>query len=238
VGLLDLPAPLFQWIDGFLTDVPALLRLILWGTVGGALSMWLYGVISPQATIARSKREQLEARRSLDGFDGEFADAWPMIRRLLGLSLGHVGRVIGPALLAALPVVCLLVWISTAYGYHLPSGNAPAVKVHPSPLTGTWINGTSRDPRVVIDDGTHGTVAEVPVAAPVPVIEKRHWWNVLIGNPAGYLNDAGPAERLVIALPRREVVGVGPDWLRGWEAPFFVAVLVVSLALKRILRLE
>lgn len=238
MGLLDLPAPLFGWIDASLTDVPTWLRLILWGALGGAASMWLYGVISPQERIARSKREQLEARRRLDGFDGELADAWPLIRRLLGLSLGHVGRVIGPALVAALPVVFLLVWVSTAYGHRFPIDDAPAVEVQPTTLQGRWVEAADRTPRVAISNGRHGTVSEVAVAAPVPVIEKRQWWNVLIGNPAGYLDEAGPAERLRISLPRQQIIGAGPDWLRGWEVPFFAAVLVISLILKRALRIE
>lgn len=237
MGLLDLPAPLFEWVDALLTDVPALLRLLLWGCVGGALSMWLYGVLSPQERIARSKREQLEVRRQLDGFDGELVDAWPMIRRLLALSLGHLGRVIGPALLAALPVILLLVWISTAYGYRFPE-REPPLQVQPEQLRAAWIASPQGPPQIEVRDPRRELLARVPVAAPVPVIEKRHWWNTLIGNPAGYLGADGQVERLSIELPRRQVVDVGPDWMRGWEVPFFVAVLIASLILKRALRLE
>lgn len=237
MGLLDLPAPLFGWIDGVLTAIPAGLRLLLWGGVGGALSMWLYGVLSPQARIAQSKREQLEVRRRLDAFDGEIADAWPMIRRMLGLSLGHVGRVIGPALLAALPVVLLLVWISTAYGYDFPE-RAPRVRVEPERLEAVWLARAEPLPRIEVIEPGHGVLAEVSVKAPVPVIEKRHWWNTLIGNPAGYLEDDGPLERVAIDLPRQQIIGFGPAWARGWEAPFFLAVLIASLILKRVLRLE
>ncbi|HEX7035799.1 MAG TPA: hypothetical protein VF210_08495 [Pseudomonadales bacterium] len=238
MGLLDLPAPLFERIDALLGVLPALLRLLLWGSVGGAISMWLYGVLSPQERIARSKREQLEVRRRLDGFDGELAEAWPMIRRLLGLSLGHLGRVIGPALLAALPVILLLVWISNAYGYRFPEREPPPLQVQPEELRAAWIASPEGPPQVEVRDSRRELLARVPVAVPVPVIEKRRWWNTLIGNPAGYLGADARVDRVSIELPRQQVIGFGPDWMRGWEVPFFAAVLVASLILKRALRLE
>ena len=237
MGLLDLPGPLLAWIDGLLSSVPSLLRLLLWGAAAGALSMWLYRAVSPQARIARSKQEQLEARRRLDAFDGELAEAWPLIRRLLRLSLGHVARVSGPAVLASLPVLFLLVWISTAYGHAFPS-EPPPVRVVPEPLQAQWLPGNDQGPRIRVTGAGRKTLAEVPVTAPVPVIEKWHWWNALVGNPAGYLDREGPAERLEIALPRRQFVSAGPRWMRGWEVPFFASLLVVSLWLKRLLAIH
>jgi hypothetical protein len=237
MGLFDLPSPMLGWIDGLLTSLPTLLRLVLWGAVAGALSMWLYRWISPQQRIARSRQEQLEARRSLDAFDGELAEAWPLIRRLLGLSLSHVGRVTGPAVVASLPVLCLLVWMSTAYGHHYPA-EPPEVRVSPAPLQGRWLPGRDQLPRVRVTNASLEPLVEVPVPAPVPVIEKWHWWNALVGNPAGYLDAQNPAERLEIALPRREIVSAGPDWMRGWEVPFFVSLIIASLLLKRLLHIH
>ena len=237
MGILDLPGPMLGWIDGLLISLPPLLRLALWGVAAGALSMWLYRCISPQERIARSRQEQVDARRSLDQFDGEFSEAWPLIRRLLGLSLAHVGRVIGPAVVASLPVLCLLVWMSTAYGHEYPA-LPPDVEVTPAPLQGRWLPGNDDPPRITITSARLESLAEVPVPVPVPVIEKWHWWNALIGNPAGYLDAESPADRLEIALPRREVVSAGPGWMRGWEVPFFVSLIGVSLVLKRLLHIH
>ncbi|MFW6202036.1 MAG: hypothetical protein ACOC8B_05630, partial [Gemmatimonadota bacterium] len=72
----------------------------------------------------------------------------------------------------------------------------------------------------------------IPLAAPVEVVHKRRWWNLLFGNPAGYLPDGQPVEAVTVDLPARDLVGIGPDWLRGWEPAFFVALLVVSISLK------
>ena len=56
VGLFDLPAPLFAWLDGLLSGLaPPTLRLVLWGLVAAALSMGIYWLLSPQERIARAK---------------------------------------------------------------------------------------------------------------------------------------------------------------------------------------
>lgn len=237
MGILDLPGPLLQWADSLMTILPTWMRLAAWGVVGGALSMWLYRLISPQQRIARSREEQLEVRRRLDAFDGELADAWPLIRRLLKLSITQVGRVLGPAVLASLPVLCLLVWMSTAYGHIYPA-DPPEVRVTPSSLDARWIAAGDDPPRILVTDPDRREVADQPLAAPVRVIEKRSWWNVLIGNPAGYLDEKSPAQRLEISLPRQEIIPIGPWWMRGWEIPFFLSLIVASLALKRLLRIH
>ena len=76
--------------------------------------------------------------------------------------------------------------------------------------------------------------SDVPLARPVPVVEKRHWWNALIGNPAGYLPEAGPVERIELSLPAVEVLPFGPSWLRGWEVLFFTLLVAFSLIIKKV----
>lgn len=96
--------------------LPAWLRLVVWGVAGGTLSMGLYRLVSPQARILRGREQQQSLRRRLDDFDGELAAAWPLIGALLRASFLQVGRVAGPAALASLPVLSLLVWLSAHYG--------------------------------------------------------------------------------------------------------------------------
>lgn len=239
VGLLDLPAPLFGWIDGLMSSLPTLLRLALWGALGGTVSMWLYRRVSPQQRIARGREQQLALRRRLDAFDGELTDAWPLIRQLLGSSLRQVGRVTLPAVVASLPVLCLLVWLSTAYGYRFPDdADAPAVRASPAPLSARWVDEPGHGGRVLVVDPRDRRSAEVALEVPVPVVERWHWWNLLIANPAGYLAGSHPVQRVVIDLPRRSYLGSGPSWVRGWEFPFFVSLFAVSLALKRLLHIH
>jgi hypothetical protein len=240
VGLLDLPAPLFAWLDGFFSSFASPTpRLVLWGVIGAVLSMGAYWLLSPQKRIARAKAEAIAARRALDAYDGEFAGAWPLIGRVLSPALRQLGLVTGPAVLASLPVLALLVWLSTAYGYAFPSdGDIPvrtlpeagAVRAQPVQVpTGHQV--------VVLDDA--GNVVErIALSAPVPTIHKRQWWNALVGNPIGYLPDSSPLEWIELGLPQREYLTVGPVWMRAWYVVFLGVLLAASLAIKFAARIE
>lgn len=241
MGLLDLPAPLFTWLDGLLAaGLATTARLVFWGATAGLVSMLLYKAVSPQARIADERRRIRQARRALDEFDGEFADAGPLISGLLRLALAQVGRVAWPAVLASLPLLALLVWLSTAYGHAYPGpGATPELAVSPSQLSASWVPGTrTAPPRVTVRGPDRSAVVDVPLAAPVPVLHKRRWWNALLGNPAGYLPDTAAVDSIRIGLPRITYLPVGPEWARGWELVFFGSLLVVSLLVKRAFRIE
>jgi hypothetical protein len=247
VGLFDVPGPLFRWVDELLVVVasPAA-RLAVWGAVGGAVSMLLYKVLSPQARIALGKAELLRARRTLNRYDGKLDGAWPLMGRMLRAAFGQVGRVAWPALLASLPVVCLLAWLSTAYGYSYPEpGAAPRITTVPEGFEAHWADerltardAQSRPPRVLVGAPNAGIVADVALPEPVPVIHKRQWWNLLLGNPIGYLPRDAAVDLVRVELPRQEFLAAGPHWMRGWETPFFTALVVVALVLKRVAKIQ
>ncbi len=245
-GLFDLPDPLFLWLDAKAAGVlPDTARLLLWAVIGALVSMGLYRVLSPQRRIAQGKRDLARARQRLDAYDGELDGAWPLIGTLLGTAFAQVGRVGAPAVLASLPLLSLLAWLSTAYGYDYPGpGTAPAIDVVPSPLRAEWLASSPGDavgrgvPHVRVTEAGRGVVADVPLAAPIPVVHKRHWWNALLGNPAGYLPSDVAVERIRIALPKKQYASIGPAWARGWEPLFFATLFVVSLALKWAVRIE
>lgn len=249
MGLFDLPAPLFAWVDAKLAGMlPETARLVLWGVVGAVVSMGLYRFLSPQRRIAEGKQALVRARQRLDAYDGEMDGAWPLIRGLLGTAFAQVGRVGGPAVLASLPLLALLAWVSTAYGYDYPvPGGRPAIEVSPSGMRGEWVGsggegagaaGADAVPRVRVSALEQGPVADVPLTAPVPVVHKRQWWNALLGNPLGYLPNDALVERIRIALPKKQYATFGPAWARGWELTFFTALVIVSLGLKWIARIE
>jgi hypothetical protein len=80
-------------------------------------------------------------------------------------------------------------------------------------------------------------VLERPLSAPVTVLHKTQWWNVLVANPLGYLPPDSPLDRVEIDLPRRELLPFGPWWLRTWEFVFFTTLVAVSLVIKMLFRL-
>jgi hypothetical protein len=235
MGVFDLPAPLFDFVDrSLLGALPPLARLILWAIAGAAVSLALYRLLSPQRRIAQAKAAALNARRRLNAHDGDLESALPLMRQSMKAALRHVGLVFPAAIAASLPVLALLVWLDAAYGYQLPQDRqAPAVSVEPATYSGQWRPNGS----IEVRDQAGAEVARLTLAEPITHIEKRQWWNVLIGNPAGYLPERGPIERVTIALPERQYLPVGPGWLRSWVPVALAALVIASLLIMRIARI-
>lgn len=239
-GLFDLPAPLLQWVDDRLTVfIPAPVSIACWSVLGAILCLELYRIVSPQQTISRIKQEANAAQRRLSGYDGELEGAWRLIKNMLGLSLKRVGIVLPATLAAAYPVLALLVWLSNSYGHYFPGPDEEVAIDIATPLQARWVNGGDLEPPRIQALQPDGEVAlEAPVAAAVPVIHKRAWWNWLIANPAGYLPADAPVDEIRIGLPRRELFSAGPRWLRGWEAVFLPVLLIAALAYKSARRIH
>jgi len=240
LGLFDLPAPLLQWIDDRAGNVlPAPVSIAAWAVLAGVVCLELYRVTSPQKRISRIKQEAKAAQQELASYDGEMEGAWPLMKSMLSLSLKRVGIVIPATLLAAYPVIALLVWMSSAYGHVFPArGESVAVEVA-APLEGRWLDeGNEEPPHVQARQPDGSVVLELPLAVAVPVLHKRQWWNRLMENPAGYLPDDAPVDALRIGLPRRELHAIGPSWMRGWEAIFLPVLFIAALTYKTIRRID
>jgi len=240
MGILDLPSPLLSRIDLWLTDfLPPLVKLMLWAAIGALISMELYRLLSPQKRIAQLKLALQRAQRRVIEFDGDFAEGWPHIRRMLSFALRRVAIVLPATIIASLPVLVFIVWLDQQYGGSFPPpGEAVGVEVSDG-YSGRWVDdGLGATPRAEVRDAAGTPIAEIPVTKPTPVIHKWRWWNTLIGNPAGYLPDELPIEQVVIALPRQQILPVGPDWLRGWEVVFFAALTLFALAFKTVRRIQ
>jgi hypothetical protein len=235
MGLLDLPAPLFDFVDrSLLGALPPLARLILWAIAGAAVSLTLYRWLSPQRRIAAAKAAALDARRRLNAHDGDLESALPLMRQSMKAALRHVGLVFPAALIASLPVLALLVWLDGAYGYQLPEGSqTPTVSVEPASFSGQWqANGS-----IAVRDQSGAEVARLTLVEPITHIGKHQWWNTIIGNPAGYLPEQGPIDSVTIALPERQYLPVGPDWLRSWLTVALTVLVIASLLIMRIARI-
>lgn len=238
MGLFDLPAPLLASADRLATALmPAWLRLVLWGIMAALVSMLLYRQFSAQEKIRRSKRDLSIARQRLNTFDGEFSEAWPLMRDMLRQATRQVARVAWPAVLASLPLLFLLNWLSTTYGYaYPPAGTSIQMHTVPEHFKAVWIEAEKKDsraaPHILVLDEAGRQISAMPMTAPVPVIHKRQWWNALFGNPNGYLPEDGPLERIRAGLPRQQHLSFGPHWVRTWEFIFFMALLAVSIGLK------
>lgn len=240
LGLLDLAGPLFATIDALFGFLPPVLRLFLWAAIAGGASMALYKALSPQPQIAQAKAAAREARRALDAHDGTIAEAWPLIGRAVATAVRPFRLELPPALLASLPVLFLIVWISAAYGYRFPATDrAMAARVTP-PQFSAWLMRERPVPATrlaayrlrILDPAGHA--ADLPLREPVPTLAKKQWWNLFAGNPAGYLAETGPVERVDLPVVAQEFLSIGPSWARGWELPFFGGLILSSLLAKRL----
>ena len=246
-GLLDLASPLLAVLDQAIAPLlPAGGRVALWGLVAASVSMAIYAVISPQQRLRSVKADTEEAKQALEQHDGSLAEAGPLIGRMLQRALLQLGLVLGPAILASLPVLLMIVWLSGAYGHFIPdSTQSVPLRVAPAEFAAKWQpagpeSGTVSpdDPaQIMILDPAEHVVEALAVGKAVTSLHKRRWWNVLIANPLGYLPSEGALESVEIGWPRQQVLSFGPDWMRGWEVIFFTVLLAGSLVIKLAFRL-
>ncbi len=248
MGIFDFASPALSWVDGILNAfLPAMLRLLVWAMLGAVASMLLYALLSPQQRVSAVKKQAAASRTMLARYDGEFAGLWVLIGRTLGLSVKHVGLTLGPALAASLPLLFLLVWLSNTYSFQVPTPGIPvkvtikpegvAIKFSPEIASlhakSVWsLPWPAPGASVVLVDQTGVRLTALPSKALVPTIHKREWWNLLVGNPAGYLPDSTPVEEISIGLSQAQYFSFGPTWARSWEAPFFAMMIVAAICIK------
>ncbi|PRD45636.1 hypothetical protein C5748_00200 [Phyllobacterium phragmitis] len=240
LGLLDLPSPALSLIDGLLTRfLPPIGRIVLWAAIGAIVSMELYRLLSPQAQISRIKQDLLRVQQQLNDFDGPFEEAWKYIRRMLSLASRRVLIVFPATLIASLPVLILIIWTDAHYGKSFPPpGQAIAVQIG-GDYRGRWVDtGNGAAPKAEVMDAAGRQIAEVAVPKPIRTVHKLRWWNILIGNPAGYLPDDAPFDWVDFALPQQQFFSSGPEWLRGWEPIFFASLLFFAMTLKIVRQID
>jgi hypothetical protein len=253
-SLFGYTAPAFSAADRLLsTWLSPLPRVIFWGCFMSVVVMLLYRWISPQRKLARLKSDTTIARRQIVVFDGELSGLWPVVRQSLVLSLRQILNIAIPAIVASLPLLACLVWLQSAYGLRAPAPGEPVrLEVAPSsesiravpgsaldrdgdswrvrwPEAGTTVQLLDRDDTLLV------AVGESPVS---PVVEPRRWWNALLGNPMGYLPSETAIDRLQFGFAPQELIASGPAWIRGWEAPFFLSLFVLSILIKVLFRIE
>lgn len=252
--VMNVPFAVLDLLDGIMERVaPSLLRLIVWAALGGGLSMGLYALLSAQEKIARISGEAATARRELAAYDQDFKGVWRLAGRSVSLSLRHLGLAAVPALVAGLPLVLLMTWLSTAYGHRFPapgtwvtieaSPSHGGVQCVPEPCLvlrdGIWqLQWPAREHKVQVLDARAREIAELPPAAPITLLHKRRWWNVVLGNPAGYIPDDVLVDQVQIGLPVNEYLSFGPPWMRSWQVVFVTVLTVTSLAIKFAFRLR
>jgi len=184
----------------------------------------------------------------------KFVDFLRLSKENLKTSLKLFAIVLGPALVSALPVIFLAIWIHTCLAYEAPptpndlvvtaaDGNVDLLllrhtnmdeishdEIHDHDLSNPGAIAVTADNKVIYS----GT----PLSPPTPVIHKQRWWSVLLGSPVGYVVEDAPIDSIRLNLSKKQVVKWMPKWATGWEFPFFVFVLFAALGIKLVFRIE
>jgi hypothetical protein len=249
-GLLGLPFPVYSAVDRVLSGgLGAAGRVVFWSLLSSAVVMFLYRLCSPQAKLKQFKLRMraVQAQLLADPDD---------IRAVLRLSGENIQTAFArflltfvPTCIAIIPLLSVTSWINSQYGPASPEeGAVVQVQVHPegphvlSPaaagasLLTNAVAASSGSILLLDDAGAALLRIHEPVSS--AFVARRTWWNVLLGNPMGYLPDDGVIEAVVFDFPRQELLPFGPDWMRRWEAIFFFCMALGSIALKVVLKVE
>jgi hypothetical protein len=230
--------------------LPALPRILLYAAASGWLGMHLYRRFSDQAALRELRSKVQASQRALALHEGDFAQLQTLIRSNMLLSLRQVGLTLRPALLASLPLLFVMPWLSNRFAIEPPTPGTP-VKICAEPAASAnllhWrpaIAASAADDacwhvatpdsgsQVELLDSGEIALLQLPQAYVSSVRHQYIWLNALIGNPAGYLPESSAVYAITLDLPSYEVVHLGPDWMRGWECWYFFGVIVVSIWLK------
>jgi hypothetical protein len=113
---------MFHAIDSSLGFLPLAVRAGMYGLVVGAVAMLIYWKLSPQRRLAELKLAMAASRADMSGYDGtDLREVLRLSGRSIRLALVQCVLVLGPTLVAALPVIAAMAWIDLP-GHAWPAG--------------------------------------------------------------------------------------------------------------------
>jgi hypothetical protein len=247
LGFFDILSPVLSVLNQSLEDLlPGALIILFWAFSGSCLSLGLYALISPQKSLLNIKKDIAVLKKRLNQYEDDFKVVLKLSMNLLLLSLKQVRMTIGPALIGALPMIFILIWLSNTAGYGLPENGIVKVTFYPKEIKiasvtggvsgeeqGIWhIHWMSKKEHIRVIESSGVTVAELNSNIYIPEVRKKKWWNLFLGNLAGYINDSSKIKRIDFDFERKMYFHFGPEWMREWGVIFIFASLVFSIVIK------
>lgn len=228
-GLFDLPAPLLETFDRVLAMLlPDALRVLLYGLVLSYLGMLLYARFSNQLRLRAVRQLTRRRHRQLQDPDIDFKTLLVLSRQSIALSFRRLALVLGPSLIAMIPLLFLFPWLSNHFGAKPPAaGTELSWCVHPA-TDAVLVRISDRTPETngcvvapwPTDTFTLSRAGEITTlhawTTASNVLHARRWWNALVANPAGELPASWGDSELHLEFPGRNLVGFGPGWLGHW----------------------
>ncbi|HNP64538.1 MAG TPA: hypothetical protein PKH39_11440 [Woeseiaceae bacterium] len=251
-SLFDSLNPVLAMIDRILTSLSLapVWRMAVFAALGSLVSMLLFKKLSNQAELAELKQKIGQAQKDLVRSNDKSAGLGQVLRRNLRLSGRQLWISFWPALIASIPILFLLVFCSNQFGAKAMDSGARVyvtpVELEGSPRDYRWTNINAQwDARKMAwtfyqpEPGKSASLVRgaepqlsVPTVAPTHVVHKKQWWNFLIANPAGYIDDNAGVERFEFNTPTQVIINWGPGWMRGWLFAFMLFLVLFSVAIK------
>jgi hypothetical protein len=236
----------FDTVDAWLAPlVSDGVRIGGWAVLTGVASMAIYALTSPQRKLKALAAATTETQKTLSACDGDFAVAWPLIRKLLSTAFARLGLTLAPSLAAGLPVILVLIWMDGRFGYAAPrAGETVAVEISPPSASVNWqprdaaessdvsqwiVRWPDASEHVQLRSADGATLFAMP-NAPHPEVTRRDWWHAVMGTVA--LPVDSPIESLRIKYAPREFTSIGPAWVRSYLTIFLVMTCIASITVK------
>ena len=254
MGLLNIIFIPLSWFDKiFALIFSPIIRLLLWGIAASFSSMSIYSRMSHQDKLSYIKNEISQTKKALLKYDGEFSGACHLIKKNLLLSLKQIRYQLLPTFLGAVPFIILLIWVGNTYSYNLPNhGSLIQIRTYPSgvnmisndnalliSLNTTFdIPWPNPEEPIKITDSGNQAIATLPLKYPIPILHKYKLWNILLGNPNGYIPKISPVNKIEIKLPQKVYINSKWKWIRSAEFIFILSAFICSLLIKLIFRIH
>ncbi len=243
-ALFDLFSPALSLIDDVLSDTLALApvwRIAIFAALASVVSMLLFKRLSNQAELAVLKQQIRGVQKELARSDMEGGKLKKTLQQNLKLTGRQLWLSLWPALLASIPVLFLLAFCSNQFRVYVTPKDFQA-----SPAEFEWLGVNAQwDARKKAwtfyqpDPGQTASLMlgsqkqlSLPTSVPTSVIHKKHWWNYLFANPAGYLDANGNIGRFEFNAPTQIIIDWGPGWMRGWVFAFLLFLVSFSVVIK------
>lgn len=245
-GLLD---PVFRFVDSLLSFLPDFVRLCLWGALAGLVTMLIYKKLSRQDKITQMADEVKAIKARLDVMDVSDKEYKSLIMQSLKLGMKRLKVSIGPALISAIPVIFLAIYIEGHYAYSDPQpgdkaaivmGNPEGVEVGKAqrlsngfvfnwPQEGQVLTVKTNDDKSVLDISPDTRLGH----AAAPGLSRTFF-----GAPAGHIpKEAGVDHLQVVTTPR----AIFKDYFvmqHQWAIVYFMALMIASIAIKFALKIK
>jgi hypothetical protein len=256
LSLFDLLSPALSRIDDVMRDglgFAPVWRIAVFAALGSAASMLLFKKLSNQDELAAVKLQIKTVQKQLVGEQ-------PSLKKVLQQNLALTGKQLWlsfwPALLASVPIIFLLAFCSNQFGVEAANAGdrmyVTPIGLEHSPAEYQWQGVNAQwDARrnawtfFKPEDGQTASLMlrgqqqlSLPTVAPASTIHRRHWWNYLIANPAGYLDAHASIGRFEINAQQQLIFNWGPGWMRGWLFAFMVFLVLFSVAIKVVWKIE